>query len=142
MFHDTTKVIHDTTFDRIVEALSIDGEEFTLTEVEGVYANSTNDRMLIIKEDVWKKLIRKIQKRFPSIAKECNRKYEEPNLSEFKFVGLLTYLAGSKNPELTTAYTAIEIRNGNAKSFTGGDACCNCEGEQLVSQQVDAVVIK
>ena len=138
----TAKVIQDTIFDRIKEALSIDGEEFTLTEVEGVYANSTKDKMLIIKEDVWKKIIGKIQKKFPNIAKDCNLKYEMPNLSEYKFVGLLTYLADSKNTKTTSAYTAIEIRNGNAKSFAGGEICCDCEGEPLVAQQVDAVIVK
>ena len=33
----TAQVIQDTIFDRIKKALSIDGEEFSLTEVEGVY---------------------------------------------------------------------------------------------------------
>ena len=51
----TAQVIQDTIFDRIKKALSIDGEEFTLTDIEGVYTNTTNDKMLVIKEDVWKK---------------------------------------------------------------------------------------
>lgn len=139
---DTTKVIKDIPIDRIIKALNIGGEEFTLTDVDGVYENSTNDKMLIIKEDKWKKLIQKIQKRFPRIAKECNRQFEDPNLSEFKFVGLLSYLADSKYPEITIAYTAIEIRNGNAKAFSGGNVCCNCGGEHLVNQKVDSVIIK
>ncbi len=143
----TAQVIQDTIFDRIKfdrikEALDIDGEEFTLTEVEGVYTNSTKDKMLIIKEDVWKKIIQKIQKKFPNIVEDCNQKYEMPNLSEYKFVGLLTYFADSKNIKATSAYKAIEIRNGNAKSFAGGGICCDCEGEPLVAQQVDAVIIK
>lgn len=142
VIQDTTKVIQNIPIDRIIKALNIGGEEFTLTDVDGVYENSTKDKMLIIKEDVWKKLIRKIQKRFPRIAKECNQQFEDPNLSEFKFVGLLSYLADSKNPEITTAYTAIEIRNGNAKTFSGGNACCNCEGAELVTQKVDSVIIK
>jgi hypothetical protein len=135
-------VIQDTIFDRIKKELSIDGEEFTLTEDEGVYTNSTNDKMLVIKEDIWKKIIRKTQKTFPSIAKDCNQKDEMPNLSEYKFVGLLTYLAYSKNSTTTSAYSAIEIRNGNLKSFAGGEICCDCEGEPLVAQKVDAVIIK
>ncbi len=138
----TAQVIQDTIFDKITKALSIDGEEFTLSEVEGVYTNSTKDKMLIIKEDVWKKIIGKIQKKFPNIAEDCNQKYEMPNLSEYKFVGLLTYFADSKNTKTTSAYRAIEIRNGNAKSFAGGEICCNCEGEPLETQQVDAVIIK
>ena len=136
------KVIQDTLFDKIKKALSIDGEEFTLTDVEGVYTNSTKDKMLIIKEDVWKKIIRKIQKKFPDIAEDCNQKYEIPNLTEYKFVGLLTYLANSKNIAKTSAYSAIEIRNGNAKSFAAGQICCGCGGEPLVAQQVDAVIVK
>ena len=138
----TAKVIQDTILGRIKEELSVDGEEFTLTEVEGVYTNSTNDKMLVITEDVWKKIIRKSQKKFPNIAEDCYQNYEMPNLSEYKFVGLLTYLADNKNTKTTTAYTAIEIRNGNAKSFAGGGICCDCEGEPLVAQQVDAVIVK
>jgi hypothetical protein len=138
----TAQVIQDTIFDRIKKALSIDGEEFTLTDIEGVYTNTTNDKMLVIKEDVWKKIIRKVQKKLPNIAEDCNQKYEMPNLSEYKFVGLLTYLADSKNTKTTSAYTAIEIRNGNAKSFSGGEICCDCDGEPLVTQQVDAVIVK
>ena len=65
-----------------------------------------------------------------------------PNLSEYKFVGLLTYLADSKNTETTAAYRAIEIRKGNVKSFAGGQICCDCVGEPLVAQQVDAVIVK
>ena len=139
----TAQVIQDTIPDRIKNALSIDGEEFTLTEDEGVYINSTKDKMLVIKEDIWKKIIRKIQKKFPNIATNCNLKYKMPDLSEYKFVGLLTYFADSKNPKTTSAYQAIEIRNWNAKLFAGGDICCNCEGgEPLVPQQVDAVIVK
>ena len=138
----TAKVIQDTIFDKIKKALSIDGEEFTVTDVEGVYTNSTKDKMLIIKEDVWKKIILKIQKKFPNIAEDCNQKDEMPNLSEYKFVGLLTYLADSENTQKTTAYSAIEIRSGNVKSFAGGEICCGCGGEPLVAQQVDAVILK
>lgn len=138
----TAKIIQDTIFDRITKALSIDGEEFSLTEVEGVYTNSTKDKMLIIKEDVWKKIILKIQKKFPNIAVDCNQKDQMPNLSEYKFVGLLTYLADSKDTKNTSAYSAIEIRNGDSKSFAGGEICCDCEGEPLVAQQVDAVILK
>lgn len=138
----TAQMFQDTIPDRIIKALNIDGEEFTLTEDEGVYINSTKDKMLVIKEDIWKKIIRNIQKKFPSIAKDCNQKYKMPYLSEYKFVGLLTYFAESENTTTTSAYTAIEIRNGNAKAFGGGKICCNCEGEPLVPQQVDAVILK
>lgn len=138
----TAKLIRDTLFDKIKKELSIEGEEFTLTEVEGVYTNSTKDKMLIIKEDIWKKIIKKIQKKFPDIAEDCNQKYEIPNLTEYKFVGLLKYLADTKNTETTSAYRAIEIRKGNAKSSAGGQICCDCEGEPLVAQQVDAVIVK
>ena len=137
----TAQVIQDTILDRIKNVLSI-GEEFTLTEDEGVYINSTKDKMLVIKEDIWKKIIQKIQKKFPNIATDCNQKYTMSDLSEYKFVGLLSYFAYSKNTKTTSAYQAIEIRNGNAKSFAGGDICCNCEGgEPLVHQQVDAVIV-
>jgi hypothetical protein len=136
------KIIKDTIFDKIKLALSIDGEDFKLTDVEGVYTNSTNDKLLIINEDIWMKIIKKINKKFPDKANDCNQNELLPNLSDYKFVGLLTYLADSKNIKTTSAYTAIEIRNGNAKSFAGGDICCDCEGEPLVAQQVDAVIVK
>jgi len=143
--HDTVviaKVIKDTIVDTIKQEFSIDGEEFTLTNVEGVYTNSTKDKMLIIKENIWKKMIRKVQKKFPNIGKDCNYKYEKPELSEYKFVGLLTYFAASKNNKITTAYSAIEIRKGHAKYFAGGEVCCGCEGVPLEVQQVDAVIVK
>ena len=138
----TAKVIQDNKLEKIKKELNIDGEEFTLTSDEGVYTNSTNDKLLIIKEDIWKKILRKIQKKFPNIAEDCNDKYEMPNLSEYKFVGLLTYLANSKDIKTTIGYSAIEIRKGNAKYFVGGDICCDCDGEEAVSQQVDAVILK
>jgi hypothetical protein len=138
----TATVIPDTIFDRIKKELSIDGEEFALSEVEEVYINSTKDKILMVNEDVWKRIIGNIQSEFPNIVDNCNQKYEMPNLSDYKFVGLLTYLADSKNTKKTSAYQAIEIRNGNAKSFAGGGICCNCEGEPLVARQVDAVIDK
>jgi|TARA_B110001469_G_C9638367_1_gene320476 hypothetical protein len=128
--------------DRIKKALSIDGEEFTLTENEGVYINATKDKMLVIKEDIWKKFIQQIQNKLPNIATDCIQKNKMPDLSEYTFVGLLTYLADSRNTNTTSAYMATEIRNGNSKSFAGGDICCYCEGEPLVPQQVDAVIVK
>ena len=137
------KASQDTIFDRIKKALSIDGEEFLLTEVEGVYTNSSKDKLLTINEDVWKMILRKATIKFPNTVEDCNQKYEMTNLSEYKFVGLLTYLADSKNIKTTSAYTAIEIKNGNAKSFAGGEICCTCEGgEPLVAQKVDAVIVK
>jgi hypothetical protein len=137
-----TKVIQDTIIDKIKKELSIDGEDFKLSEVEGVYTNSTNDKLLVIKEDVWKNMIKKIQKKLPNIAKDCNAKDKMSNLKEYQFVGLLTYLADSENTKKTSAYSAIEIRNGKAKFFSGGDICCDCEGEPLVAQHVDAVIVK
>lgn len=65
-----------------------------------------------------------------------------PNLKEYKFVGLLTYFTNTKDSKITTAYKAIEIRNGNAKTFAGGGICCDCEGEPLITQQTDAVIDK
>lgn len=139
----TALVIKDTIPDRIKNALSIDGDEFTLTEDEGVYINSTKDKMLVIQEDIWEKIIRKTQKKFPNIATSCDLKYKIPDLTEYKFVGLLTHFADSKSSKKTSAYQAIEIKKGNAKSFAGGNICCDCEGgEPLVPQQVDAVIIK
>ncbi len=139
----TAKVIQDAMFEKIKEALSIDGEEFKPTKEEGVYTNSTNDKMLIIKEDVWKKMIHKIQEKFKNIAKDCNQQYEMYELADYKFVGLLTYYADSKNMKKTSAYEAVEIRNGYAKKYAGGEICCGCEGgEPLVAQKVDAVVVK
>lgn len=136
------KTIQDKKFDKIKEALNIDGEEFTPTDVEGVYTNSTNDKMLIIEENVWKKMIQKIQKQFPNIAKDCNDHYEMPELSEYKIVGLLTYYADRENIKTTSAYGAIEIRNGHAKSYSGGAICCECDAEPAVAQKVDAIIEK
>lgn len=136
------RVFKDTMFGRIKKALSIEGEEFTLSNVDGVYLNTTKDKMLVIKENVWKKIIRKAQIKFPNIAKDCNHKDVIPSLSEYKFVGLLTYLADNKNIKYTTAFSAVEIRNGNTRSFAAGNICCDCEGEPLVAQQVDAVIVK
>lgn len=136
------QVSQDSIFDRIKKALSIDGEEFIPTEVEGVYTNSSKDKLLTINEDVWKKILRKAKLKFPKIAEDCDQKYEMTNLSEYKFVGLLTYLADSRNVKITSAYTAIEIRNGKAISFSAGDICCGCEGDPLVAQKVDAVIVK
>lgn len=58
----TALVIQEDTmsFEKIQKALNIDGEEFKLTKVKGVYTNSAKDKVLIIKEDVWKKMIQKI----------------------------------------------------------------------------------
>jgi len=139
----TVQVIQDTIPDRIEKALNLDGEEFKLTKDEGIYINSTKDKLLVIKEDIWNNIIRKIQKELPEIPADCDQKYIIPDLSEYNFVGLLTYLADSRNTKITSAYTAIEIRNGNAKSFGGGGICCDCEGvEPLVPQQVDAVIVR
>ena len=138
----TAQVIQETMFDRITKALYIDGEGFTLTEVEGVYTNPTKNKMLILKEDVWKKMIQNIQGKIPNIAKDCNRKYEMLDLSDYKFVGLLTYLADSRSAKTIAAYTAMEIRKGDGTYYAGGEICCGCDGAPLVSHQVDAVIEK
>jgi hypothetical protein len=138
----TAKVIQDTSFDRIKKALNIDGEEFSATDVDGVYANSANDKILTIKEDVWNKMIRKAKIKFPNIAEDCSQKDKISSLTEYEFVGLLTYFADSENMSKTTAYSAVEIRNGKSKSYAAGDICCDCEGDPLVAQQVDAVIVK
>jgi hypothetical protein len=65
-----------------------------------------------------------------------------PTLTEYDFVGLLTYFVENNNSNTTIAYSAIEIRKGKAKTFAGGNICCTCEGEPLVSQKVDAVIVK
>tara|TARA_B100000768_G_C11196224_1_gene339616 strand:- start:166 stop:723 length:558 start_codon:yes stop_codon:yes gene_type:complete len=137
----TAKVSQDEIPDGIKKALSIDGEEFTLTENEGVYINVTKDKMLVIKEDIWKKFIQQIQNKFPNIATDCSRKDKYPDLSEYTFVGLLTYLADKRNSNTTSAYMATEIRNGYSKTFAGGKVSCSGVGEPLVTQQVDAVII-
>jgi hypothetical protein len=36
----------------------------------------------------------------------------------------------------------MEIRQGEANSFAGGEICCDCEGEALIPQQLDAVIDK
>ena len=138
----TANVIQDTIFNKIKSALNIDGEEFTEMDTSGVYVNTSKDKMLMINEDVWKKLIRKTQKKFPQMAEDCNMKYKMSSLKEYKFVGLLTYLVESKKSKTTVAYSAIEIRNGKAKSYSGGNICCTCDGDPLVSQKVDAVIVK
>lgn len=134
------QLLQDTKINRIISSLGMEGEDFKETEDEGVYINSTNDKILIIKEDIWEKIISKARHKFPATAIDCNQKFEIPDLSEYQFVGLLTYLATSKNSKSTSAYSALEIRVGNAKYFAGGDICCSCEGVPLVPQQVDAVI--
>lgn len=140
----TVQVIQEDTlsFKKIQKALSIDGEEFKLTKVKGIYTNSTKDKLLIIKEDIWKKMIQKIQEKLPEIAEDCDKKEIMPNLKEYKFVGLLTYFTISESSKITTAYKAIEVRYGKANTFAGGGICCTCEGEPLITQQTDAVIDK
>jgi DNA-binding SARP family transcriptional activator len=136
------KVVIDTNLTKIKKALSIDGEKFNPTETEGVYTNESKDKLLIIQEDIWKKMLRKAKKKFPQLAEDCNAKYKIEDLSDYKFVGLMTYFAEKKRSKRTTAYRAIEIRNGKAIDFSGGEICCTCEGEPLVEQKVDVVLIK
>lgn len=133
----------DSLFEVLKQTLNIGGEEFNKTAVEGVYTNAAKDKMLLLNEDIWKKLLKKTQKTFPKTVKSCNAKYTMPELESYRFVGLLTYLAESESSSTASAYTAIEIRNGRADSFAGGNLCCDCEeGEPLVAHKVDAVIVK
>jgi len=138
----TVKVNEDSILVEISNSLGIEGEEFKPTEFKGVYSNLTNDKLLVIKEDIWKTLINKVQHKFPKIADDCSVEYPIPDLSNYKFIGLLTYFTDSKDNKKTTAYTATEVRSGNANSYAGGDICCDCEGEALIPQQMDAVIVK
>jgi hypothetical protein len=138
----TALVIKDTVPEMITKALGVEGEEFVKTKVDGVYTNAAKDKLVIIKEDIWKKMIQKIQKKLPNISEDCSDEFMNYDLSDYKFVGLLTYLADSEKLKITTGYVATEIRKGNAKTIAGGELCCDCEGERLVPQQVDAVIDK
>ena len=123
--------------------MSIDGESFTPTVDEGVYTNTTKDKILVLKEDIWKTMIKNTQRKFPKTADDCSFQYTMPNLSNYKFIGLLTHFTDNKDSKLTTAYRATEIRNGKLKSYSGGSICCDCEnGEPLVPQKIDAVIVK
>lgn len=133
----------DSLFEVLKQALNIAGEEFKKTAVEGVYTNASKDKMLLLNEDIWKKLLKKTQKQFPKEVKSCQATYAIPELESYRFVGLLTYLAESESSSSALAYTAMEIRNGRADSFAGGNICCDCEeGEPLVAHKVDAVIVK
>ena len=136
------KVIDDSSLVRISEALGVNGEKFTLTSEAGIYTSSNNDKLLVINKNLWKKLIRKIKKKIPNVAKDCKYDYTVFELKDYKFIGLLTYFSDRKNNKNTIAYTATEIRKGEANSFAGGEICCDCEGEALIPQQLDAVVDK
>ena len=138
----TAQVTQDSILVRIGNALGLDGEKFTSSDVAGVYTNSTKDKILVLKEDIWKKIIKKIQNKFPVIAEDCIREYQIPNVRNYNFIGILTYLADGKNTKTTTAYAATEIRKGYAKSTAGGEICCDCKGDTLVPQQMDAVIVK
>lgn len=135
-------VIQDSVLVKITNALSIEGESFTLTADKGVYTNETKDKILVIKEDIWKKLIQKTQKKFSDDAEDCANQYSMPDLSNYNFIGLLTYFSDNKNEKLSIAYRATEIRKGELISYAGGNICCNCDGEPLVPQKIDAVIVK
>lgn len=136
-------VIKDSLITQITSALNISGESFTPSTEEGVYVNASNDKLIVIKEDIWKKLIRKTKKKFPNEAEDCSISYPEHDLDDFKFVGMLTYYADNIDVKTTSAYRAREIRYGKLKSYAGGNICCDCEGgEPLVTQKVDAIIDK
>ncbi|WP_297516468.1 hypothetical protein [Flavobacterium sp.] len=137
------EVIQDSILAKITSALSIEEESFTPTNEEGVYTNTTKDKILVLKEDVWKTMIRKTQRKFPVDADDCVYEYPIPDLKNYTFIGLLTHFTYNKDSKLTTAYRAIEIRNGKLKSYAGGNICCDCEeGEPLVAQKIEAVIVK
>lgn len=139
----TAKVMEDSSLLIITKALGVDGEKFTLTNEAGIYKNSNNDKLLVINKNLWKKLIRKIKKKIPNVAKDCKYDYTVFELKDYKFIGLLKYFSDRKNNNNTSAYTATEIRKGEANSFAGGEVCCGCEGgEALIPQQLDAVIDK
>lgn len=137
------EVIQDSLLATITNALNLAGESFTPTIEKGVYINATKDKILVIKEDVWKPMIKRTQKKFPVDADDCANQYSMPELSDYDFIGLLTHFSDDKDSKLTTAYLATEIRNGKLKSYAGGNICCDCEdGELLVPQKIDAVIVK
>jgi len=137
------KVIQDSILAKITNALGIEGESFTPTVADDVYTNATTDKILVLKEDVWKTMIKKTQKKFPVDADDCVYEYPIPDLSNFNFIGLLTHFTDTKDSKLTTAYRASEIRNGKLKSYAGGNICCDCEeGESLVPQKIDVIIVK
>lgn len=135
-------VMSDAVLVKISKTLGVEGEEFKATEQEGVYTNDAQDKLLVLQEDIWKKLIKKVQTDFPEKAASCKREDTLSTLSNYKFIGLLMYFTDSKKNKKTTAYAATEVRSGFANSFAGGAICCNCGGEPLIRQQVDAVIVK
>jgi hypothetical protein len=136
------KVMQDSMLVRVNRVLGMEGEEFMLTSEEGVLTNKSKDKYLVIKEDVWNRIIQNAKSKFPNSADDCNRRFGAPELANYTFIGLLTYLGVSNDTTETFAYRATEIRNGNAFSYAGGQICCQCEGELLVPQQTDAVIEK
>lgn len=137
------KVIQDSILAKISNALSIDGESFTPTVDQGVYTNATKDKILVLKEDIWKTMIKNTQRKFPVEADDCVYEYPIPDLSNYRFIGLLTHFTDAEDSKLSIAYRGTEIRNGKLKSYAGGSICCNCDdGEPLVPQKIDAVIIK
>lgn len=136
------KVLSDEVLVKIGRTLGVGGEEFKATEQEGVYTNEAKDKLLVLKENIWEKLIKKAQTDFPEKAASCKREDTLSTLSNYKFIGLLMYFTDSKKNKRTTAYAATEVRTGFAESFAGGAICCNCGGEPLIRQQVDAVIDK
>jgi hypothetical protein len=136
------KVMQDSMIVRVNRALDMGGEVFSLTEEEGVLTNATKDKLLIVKEDVWNRIIQNAKSKFPRNADDCNHQFIAQELSDYNFVGVLTYLADSRDSKNTSAYDAVEIRNGKAYNYAGGNICCQCEGSPLFPQQTDAVIVK
>lgn len=136
------KVIQDSTLIKISKVLNVDGESFIPTSDKGVYTNNSKDKILVIKEDIWKTMIKNTQKKFPEYAEDCMYESTLTELSNYKFIGLLTNLSVGSDAKYISAYKAIEIRFGKMKSYAGGNVCCDCEGgEPLVAQKIDAVFI-
>lgn len=136
------KVMQDSMLVRVNRALNMSGEQFKLTEEEGVLTNASKDKLLIVKEDVWNRIIQNAKSKFPRNADDCNQQFVAQELSDYTFVGVLTYLTDSRDSKNTSAYNAVEIRNGKAYNYAGGNICCQCEGDPLFPQQTDAVINK
>jgi hypothetical protein len=136
------KVMQDSMLVRVNRVLGMEGEEFILTEEDGILTNASKDKLLIVKEDVWNKIIQNAKNKLPRVAGDCFQQFNAPELSNYSFIGVLTYFTDSQDSQKSSGYSAVEIRNGVANIFAGGDICCQCEGDPLFPQQTDAVIEK
>jgi hypothetical protein len=65
------KVMQDSMLVRVNRALGMSGEEFMLTGEEGVLTNASKDKLLIVKEDVWNRIIQNAKSKFPRNRSGC-----------------------------------------------------------------------